>query len=187
MTAKNSPKLTSTGDTQEQQSRMRRAGVISGVLLLAAVMLLWRTLNGWQQEGALNRGELYTRPTIISRIGPGPADPMTPFESLGLTSDQRQQIKKILDASITTVPPGQPARGLSAPSKGGPNMVFMGAPHGGDQAEAPPSDGQGKRRIIIRIPMDKIRAILTPEQRQKLDQQKLSVRRAYPSAIYRSR
>ena len=216
MHPKNSTRQIPGGADQQDRRGSQWIGLsIAGVLFLAAALILWRTISGWRREEALNRGDLYTRPAITSRIGPAPAGPMVMFDKLDLTPDQRQQIRQILNSSMSTTPPGKSSLGpgisngrgnglflSGGPLSGGPpgaasagaplagaplaGAPLAGAPlAGAPLAGAPSAGGGGKRGVFFRIPMDKIRAVLTPERRQKLNAEGPGAHRMYLPRVYR--
>ena len=165
----NSIRRNSQNDAARESAEAERRRTVwlamaAGVLFLAAVVIVLRMVATWRQEAALHLGELYTRPAIVSRLAaPRPSGPMAPYEDLGLTADQRKRIQKIMDASLSSTTPAEAAQGPDPSAPEGSGIMVLAKQ---------PGPGQSDQPVYHKFDIDKIRAVLTPEQREKLDASK---------------
>ncbi len=140
--------------------------VLCCLLFLFAGARFWSMAADSRQQAELNSRNPSIQQQIVSKYGPPgmkkapfgyghPGKEKDPFGELGLTAEQRRKIDDIMNSSMPNLPPPGPGEALTAASGlDGPHVART----------------QLSMNRRIRLPMDKIRAILTPEQQQTFDQ-----------------
>jgi Spy/CpxP family protein refolding chaperone len=142
--------------------------VLCCLLFLFVGVRFWSMATASRQQEELNSRSSPIQQRIVSRVGPPRMALKDPFGELGLTAEQRRKIDDIMNASMTELPPSGAGGGARR------NVLFtMGAgpvPPGPGEALTAAPGPNGPHVVRITLPMDKIRAILSPEQQRKFDQ-----------------
>jgi hypothetical protein len=174
---------------QAEREELKTIGmiVLCCLLFLFAGVRFWSLAADSRQQAELNSRISPIKQRIVSKYEPrmmmkdpfGDGPPRMekdPFGELGLSPEQRRQIDDIMNSSMSKLP-------LPGAGGGARRNVFFTtgtgpmSPKPGEALTATPGPiGSHVVRIPrptnrrISLPMDKIRAILTPEQQRKFDQ-----------------
>jgi hypothetical protein len=153
-----------------------------GLIVLCCLLFLFAGARFWsmaadsRQQDETNSRTSPIQQRIVSNVGPHLMK-MDPFQDLGLSSEQRRKIDEIINASMPKLPPpgagGSPGRRHVLITIGpGPQPAPDAGMPAAAQTQGVAADSGPDRPVTIRaaIPIDKIRAILTPEQQRKFDE-----------------